>query len=207
MFLTAAWHYSRGIALVATGKLADAEKELATLTPMLAHPALDAPNFSPNTGRAILGIAPEVLAGEIAAAEGEFDKAIAHLERAVRLEDALVYTEPSEWAFPPRHSLGAVLLEAGRAGRGRDRLLGGPEAQPRERLGADRPRAGAAGAEKGRPGRHRRGPAQDGAGAGRRDPERVAVRARADGDIGRGSATMNLALETATGPGPRSRRA
>ena len=55
-----------------------------------------------------------MLAGEIAAAKGEFDKAIAHLERAVRLEDALVYTEPSEWAFPPRHSLGAVLLEAGR---------------------------------------------------------------------------------------------
>ncbi len=32
----------------------------------------------------------------------------------MRLEDALVYTEPSEWAFPPRHALGAVLLEAGR---------------------------------------------------------------------------------------------
>ncbi len=114
LFLTVAWHFSRGMALVATGKVADAEKELATLTPMLAHPSLDAPNFSPNTGRAILSIAPAVLAGEIAAAKGEFDKAVAHLEHAVRLEDALVYTEPSEWAFPPRHSLGAVLLEAGR---------------------------------------------------------------------------------------------
>ena len=102
------------MALVATGKVAEAEKELATLTPMLAHPSLDDPNFSPNTGRAILSIAPAVLAGEIAAAKGEFDKAIASLERAVRLEDALVYTEPSEWAFPPRHALGAVLLEAGR---------------------------------------------------------------------------------------------
>jgi tetratricopeptide (TPR) repeat protein len=56
-----------------------------------------------------------VLAGEIAAARGQFDQAIAHLEHGVRLEDALVYTEPAEWAFPVRHSLGAVLLEAGRA--------------------------------------------------------------------------------------------
>ena len=71
-------------------------------------------NFSPNTGRAILSIAPAVLRGEIAAAKGDYDKAIALLEQGVRLEDALVYTEPTEWAFPVRHALGAVLLEAGR---------------------------------------------------------------------------------------------
>jgi len=34
--------------------------------------------------------------------------------RAVRLEDALVYTEPAEFHYPPRHALGAVLLEANR---------------------------------------------------------------------------------------------
>ena len=55
-----------------------------------------------------------MLAGEIAAARGNFDAAIAHLDRAVRLEDSLVYTEPSEFHFPPRLALGAVLLEAGR---------------------------------------------------------------------------------------------
>ena len=63
----------------------------------------------------MLAIGPEVLRGEIAAARGERDKAIAHVEKAVRLEDALVYTEPSEWHYPPRHLLGALLLEAGRA--------------------------------------------------------------------------------------------
>jgi tetratricopeptide (TPR) repeat protein len=57
-----------------------------------------------------------VLAGEIAAAKKDYPTAIAHLERAVRLEDSLVYTEPSEFHFPPRLALGAVLLEAGRAG-------------------------------------------------------------------------------------------
>ena len=71
--------------------------------------------FSPNTGRAILSIAQEVLSGEIAAAKKDYNQAVAHLERAVRLEDALVYTEPSEFHYPPRHALGAVLLAANRA--------------------------------------------------------------------------------------------
>jgi tetratricopeptide (TPR) repeat protein len=62
----------------------------------------------------VLRIAPESLAGEIAAARKDFDRAVAHLDRAVRLEDGLVYTEPSEWVYPTRHQLGAVLLAAGR---------------------------------------------------------------------------------------------
>ena len=32
----------------------------------------------------------------------------------MRLEDALIYTDPADWPFPVRQSLGAVLLEAGR---------------------------------------------------------------------------------------------
>ena len=32
----------------------------------------------------------------------------------MRLEDALIYTEPPDWHAPVRHWLGAVLLEAGR---------------------------------------------------------------------------------------------
>jgi tetratricopeptide (TPR) repeat protein len=62
----------------------------------------------------VLSIAPEVLAGEIDAANKSYDSAIAHLERAVRLEDSLVYTEPAEWHYPPRQALAAVLLEAKR---------------------------------------------------------------------------------------------
>lgn len=113
-FLRGGWHYARGIAFVAKGQLADAERELARVNEILKDPALNQPLFSPNTGLSVLSIAPEILAGEIAAARQEYDNAIAHLSRAVRLEDGLVYTEPSEWHYPPRHALGAVLLEAGR---------------------------------------------------------------------------------------------
>ena len=108
------WHYGRGLAFVAKGQFDAADQELAKIKETLKDPVLDQPLFSPNKGRAVLSIAPEVLAGEIAAAKKDYDGAIAHLERAVRLEDALVYTEPSEWHYPPRQALGAVLLEAGR---------------------------------------------------------------------------------------------
>ena len=40
-------------------------------------------------------------------------KGLAHLERAVRLEDSLRYNEPPDWYFPVRHYLGAMLLDAG----------------------------------------------------------------------------------------------
>lgn len=112
-FLTGSWHYVRGLAFVAMRQPLQAEQELIALRKIMKNPSLDNPLLSKNTTSTILSIAPEVLAGEIAAAHGQFDQAIAYLEKAVRLEDALVYTEPSEFHLPPRLALGAILLEAG----------------------------------------------------------------------------------------------
>ncbi len=114
VYMTGVWHYARGTAFMGKGQLDAAEQEFKKLSDLMADQALDQPLFSPNTGRAILSIAQEVLGGEIDAAKKNYDGAIAHLERAIRLEDALVYTEPSESHYPPRLALGAILLEAGR---------------------------------------------------------------------------------------------
>jgi tetratricopeptide (TPR) repeat protein len=114
-FLTGMWHYARGLSQLAKGHVADAERSLGEVRSISRSPALEFSLFSPNLASRLFAIAPEVLAGEIAAARKDFDAAVAHLEKAVRLEDGLVYTEPSEWHYPPRHALGAVLLEAGRA--------------------------------------------------------------------------------------------
>jgi tetratricopeptide (TPR) repeat protein len=113
--LRAVWHYARGLSFVATGRIENAEAELARLKTLLGDPSMTQPMFSPNATGAALAPAPEVLAGEIAAARGNFELAISHLDRAVRLDDSLVYTEPAEFHYPPRHALGAILLEAGRA--------------------------------------------------------------------------------------------
>lgn len=117
LFLKGIRHYVRGTAFAGTGRLEEAAAELTALRGILADKALDAApvSFSNNTARAILGIAPEMLEGEILALQGKFAEAVAHLETATRLEDALVYIEPPDWNLPTRQALGAVLLQAGRA--------------------------------------------------------------------------------------------
>jgi tetratricopeptide (TPR) repeat protein len=64
--------------------------------------------------KTLLSIAEHVLEGEMLAKAGDYPGALAHLDRAVRVEDSLLYNEPPDWYFPVRHILGAILLEAGR---------------------------------------------------------------------------------------------
>ena len=113
-YLHGTYQYARGVALVAKGRLAEAEQALGVVKKMLADPSMSSPLASPNSGGAVLAIAPAVLEGRIAMARKQYDTAIAHFERAVRLEDGLVYTEPTEWHYPPRLALGAALLAANR---------------------------------------------------------------------------------------------
>jgi tetratricopeptide (TPR) repeat protein len=115
-FTEGAWRYARAMAQIGKGDLEQAEQELARLRVLVADPALAGQvTFSVNSGVAQLRIAPEVVAGEIAARRKDWDAATRHLERAVRYEEALVYQEPADWHAPVRQQLGAVLLEAGRA--------------------------------------------------------------------------------------------
>jgi tetratricopeptide (TPR) repeat protein len=117
IFTRGFWHFARGAALAGKGRLDEAQQELSALQRVVADPELaKLPNFSINAPAAILSIAPAVLAGDIAARRKEYDVAIAHFERAVRLEDALTYTEPPDWHAPVRHWLGEALLAAGRPG-------------------------------------------------------------------------------------------
>jgi tetratricopeptide (TPR) repeat protein len=115
-FTLAVWRYARAMALTAKDRLDEAEQELGTLKTLAADPALDGQTtFSNNTGKAILRIAPLVVAGEIAAKRKDWDAAVLQLERAIRYEDSLIYQEPADWHAPVRQNLAAVLAAAGRA--------------------------------------------------------------------------------------------
>jgi tetratricopeptide (TPR) repeat protein len=113
--LKAFWLYSRGSALAATGKAADAEplqKQLAAIEE--ATPAEDI--FMPpveNHSRQIFHIANAVLSARIAAAKGDRQHAIGLLKDAVASQDQLLYDEPTDWYFPVRESLGGLLLQSG----------------------------------------------------------------------------------------------
>ncbi len=115
-FMNSVWKYARAMALLGKDRVDEAERELAEIKTLITDPALKGQTtFSANSGIGILQIAPEVIAGEIAAKGQEWDRAILHLERAVRYEDALVYQEPPDWHVPARQNLAAVLMAAGRA--------------------------------------------------------------------------------------------
>ena len=114
-FTRGVWHYARAMALTAKDRIPEAEQELQKLQAVLKDPALNGQvTFSSNTGTGILRIAPEVIAGRIAAKRQQWDQAVLHYDRAIRYEDALIYTEPHDWHAPVRQDLGHVLLAAGR---------------------------------------------------------------------------------------------
>ena len=117
LFWTGIWHYARGLAFTATNRLAEASQELQALQAIANDKSLDGlrVTFSANGATPILAVATDTLAGELAAKQGAFEKAIAHLHRGVLLEDSLIYNEPPDLHIPVRQSLGAILLEAGRA--------------------------------------------------------------------------------------------
>lgn len=109
------WHYARGRAFAAKGQMKPAMRELKKLQAIAAIPALqDVKIWGFNSTASILNLASQVLAGEIAAQQKNYQQAIAHLKKAVKLEDALVYTEPADWSQPARQSLGGILLKARR---------------------------------------------------------------------------------------------
>jgi len=115
-YARAIWHYARGQAFAAQNDLANAQLEHTALRTLAASPEIAKMSFFNREGApALTAIALKVLEAELATAEGDADKALTLLKEAVVLEDALPYTEPPEWFFPVRHSLGVLQLKMGNA--------------------------------------------------------------------------------------------
>ncbi|WP_411031739.1 hypothetical protein [Spongiimicrobium sp. 3-5] len=106
-------HYARGIAFIRKNNAKEAMEELEAIKTLREDPDLkDLVAAANNTSVNIANVAYEVVAGELAALQGDLAKAQEHLEKAVIAEDNLVYTEPSAWHIPTRQNLGAILLKA-----------------------------------------------------------------------------------------------
>jgi tetratricopeptide (TPR) repeat protein len=111
----AIWHYGRGVALIRTGKADDADKELEAIKKIAEDPGLKDQKMGNNEVAKIVAMSQNSLAGELAASRKQYEAAVSALEKAVEVQDTLHYNEPEDWYIPMRHSLGAVLLDAGRA--------------------------------------------------------------------------------------------
>jgi len=115
-YARAIWHYGRGQAFTGLGELAQAQVELDKLEALASAPEMAELTFFNREGApALSAIAVQVLEGELLAAKGDLKSAIDTLSVAVTMEDALPYSEPPEWFFPARHTLGELQLAVGDA--------------------------------------------------------------------------------------------
>ena len=111
---TALYHFAHGAALAATGKVAEADADLAALKAASSKIPKDAMIGASNTAAAVAAVAVADLTARIADAKGDIAAAIKGFTAAVAAEDQLGYNEPPDWLNPERERLGAVLLRAGR---------------------------------------------------------------------------------------------
>lgn len=110
---TALWRMNRGVACAAKGDVGGARREQALFRQAVAAVPAGA-MMQINAAEVILKIGGLLLDGEIALREGRLDDSIRLLREGVEIEDTLRYMEPPDWIQPVRHTLGAVLVKAGR---------------------------------------------------------------------------------------------
>jgi tetratricopeptide (TPR) repeat protein len=115
-YLLAMWHYARGTAWARTGQQRDARTALLQLQRAAADPGLQSTKVkNVNPAGDLVHIAALTLQADLAALDSRHGEAVALLQQATAVEDALVPDEPHLWLAPTRHALGAALLDAGRA--------------------------------------------------------------------------------------------
>jgi tetratricopeptide (TPR) repeat protein len=105
-------HYAKGIAYAAMKHFAEAEKQQRLFYKSLEriHPSRKSFN---NPAVETLGVGEKMLLGELEYHKGNHETAYAHLRQSVQRCDDLHYSEPWPWMHPPRHALGALLMEQG----------------------------------------------------------------------------------------------
>jgi tetratricopeptide (TPR) repeat protein len=115
-FVKGFWHYARGVALAARKDSDAAQAEVAAIEKLSSEAGLDRLEAQYLPARTILRIAKHVVEARIEQSRENFAAAELHLREAIALQDGLAYMEPPYWYYPVRQTLGAVLLQQGRAG-------------------------------------------------------------------------------------------
>jgi tetratricopeptide (TPR) repeat protein len=106
------WRYSRGVAFSAKGAVSKALAERQELAALVSQPTSGA-SAGHYSAPGVAALALEVLDARIAAAQADHKASLAHWRRAVEMQDAFPYSEPPDWYYPVRESLGGELARAG----------------------------------------------------------------------------------------------
>jgi hypothetical protein len=119
------WHFSRAMAFQAKGDRNGTLREIAAFAEARKAVPADA-MWGQNHAGPVLELAAELLGARTGG------DALAHLRRAVEIQDGLVYDEPPAWYYPVRESLGAALLRAGNAAEAETVFREGVRRSPRD---------------------------------------------------------------------------
>lgn len=109
---TSMHHYAKGVAHAALGQFDEAGAERRKFHASLGR-IPEGRKFFNNPAHDVLAIADKMLDGELEYHKGNHAFAFDCLRISVRRNDNLAYSEPWAWMHPPRHALGALLLEQG----------------------------------------------------------------------------------------------
>lgn len=114
-FVKGFWHYARGVALAASGEVESARREAEAIERLFTAADLSGLEAQYLPAREALRIAKHVVEARIEQSRKDYGAAEHHLMEAIALQDGLPYMEPPFWYYPLRQTLGAVLLQQGRA--------------------------------------------------------------------------------------------
>jgi len=112
-FTSGMYHYARGLALAAKGRMDEAAAERDSVD-AIGDAIPEDYVVGLNAARPLLRVAGAVLAAELPYRVGILDAAITGYTKAVALYDGLKYDEPAPWYQSPRELLGKALLDASR---------------------------------------------------------------------------------------------
>ena len=109
---TSMHHYAKGVAYAARKQFTEADQQKTCFYDSLQQISPDRRFFN-NPALQTLGVGEKMLLGELEYHKGNRETAFEHLREAVERSDSLHYSEPWPWMHPPRHALGALLMEQG----------------------------------------------------------------------------------------------
>ena len=111
----AMWHYARGVAFASKGEVESSRREATEIAELHEKTGNNYPADVAGAAPDVLRIAQHVVQARSAQADGDAERAVKEFQAAAAIQDTLPYMEPPFWYYPVRQSLGAALLQAGRA--------------------------------------------------------------------------------------------
>jgi tetratricopeptide (TPR) repeat protein len=108
------WRYARTLAFAARRDAAKAGTEFVAFEKEEAAIPAGTPLGLQPSSKAVHAVAREILEARLAEAQSKPDDAIKHWLAAVEAQDKVTYSEPPDWYYPVRESLGAAYLRAGK---------------------------------------------------------------------------------------------